>query len=1276
MKLAIQWIGLAVLCLFSAGLAFGGSGISLTPTTVSFGNQALGVASAAVTLTLSNAQSTAVTITSITTTAKDFTNTTSCPLSPQQLKANTSCTISAVFTPSTLSTNIAMLSVIDDASNSPQTSILSGTGIQDVTVSAVSLAFGNQATGHKSAGQSITVTNNQTAAVKFNSITTTLTDYSLTTTCPLSPKTLSGGGTCTVTVYFTPAVNGLRSGTLTITDNAANSPSVSLSGTGVADAVATPSALTFASQIVGTASLGQAVTLMNNQATAMTITSITISGDYSYTTSCPISPSTLAAGASCLATVTFTPTVAGTRTGVLTFNDSAGNSPQTVTLTGTATTLTLSSISVSPKTSAIAPAGTQQFTAIGTYSDGSTANLTSSATWTSSAKTTATVSHGGLATAVAVGAATIKATSGAVHGSATLTVTKTPPSLVSVAITPNPSQVKVGKTTQLAATATYSDSSSNDVTYTAAWNTSDATIATVASGALTGVRQGSATVTATLSGIASPAVTTDVGPAADYYVSTLGSDQWSGTLFEPNASLSDGPYATIGKAQTAVRAILANPQGRTAAVNVLIRGGNYYQQALSFSSADSGSATLAVNWQNYPNEIPAISGGMLVTGWTATGGNTFQATLPSGAANFENLFYNGQRRLRPRAGAGLGNYLRIAAPVFLQGSPPPSPAPDPNCMAYIAGSGWECFDRFQFAAGDISASWSNLNPPFPQGDIELVDFEWWTVPKMRIKSVDGPNHIVYMTGPLKQQLLVHGFIQNHRYLVENIKDNLNQAGQWFLDRSATPWKLAYLAKSNEYPPTDTVVVPQSAQVLVATGLQYVTFQGLTFEHDDYVVPSTGYVSLQQEVGIPGAVVCNNCLHVTFDSDIIAETAGSGIELKTTDASKTTAYNAFQNGALYDIGGIGIRVGLSPSITDTDANVTQFTTIQNNLIEGFARVFPSAVGIVQGSGHDNLYTHNAIYDGYHSGIEICVPPACAPGTSGSKGSFNNVVSFNHVHDLFQGVTDDGGAIYFATGGSSFTPAGNQALNNKVHDTSDASIMDSDGYGGHGIYLDSATGLVDIENNLVYRISGEDVKITNGPQIASQQNTIKNNILAYSHLGMVSNTAPYANNVCPSSPVKNFDATNNLFYFDRSGSVSFYVQQGCVYSCGFPLTDLHNWQSNLYWRVDGLFSADTQAFHTQPNAGRGTLCSGSPSYSTFSGWQGIGEDAASTATQDPGFNNPGYPNDDFSLPGGSPGVGFVVFDATQAGRVNPVIKPTDPMDIPATFPTATYNKATDY
>jgi len=79
-----------------------------------------------------------------------------------------------------------------------------------------------------------------------------------------------------------------------------------------------------------------------------------------------------------------------------------------------------------------------------------------------------------------------------------------------------------------------------------------------------------------------------------------------------------------------------------------------------------------------------------------------------------------------------------------------------------------------------------------------------------------------------------------------------------------------------------------------------------------------------------------------------------------------------------------------------------------------------------------------------------------------------------------------------------------------------------------------------------------------------------------------------------------------------------------------------------------------------------------YYTFANWKGLGEDVQSLV-QNPGFNSPAYPADDYTLPKGSPGAGFVVFDPSQAGRSNPVIKPPA---VPATLPTKTFNPATDF
>jgi hypothetical protein len=157
-------------------------------------------------------------------------------------------------------------------------------------------------------------------------------------------------------------------------------------------------------------------------------------------------------------------------------------------------------------------------------------------------------------------------------------------------------------------------------------------------------------------------------------------------------------------------------------------------------------------------------------------------------------------------------------------------------------------------------------------------------------------------------------------------------------------------------------------------------------------------------------------------------------------------------------------------------------------------------------------------------------------------------------------------------------------------------------------------------------------------------------------------------------------NNLFYFDRAftSDPSFMVQGGCLYSGGVAYTQFQGWRSNMYWRTDSAFAADSMSFAVQPNPATGndapcTVNSNKYTFYTFAQWQTQAGEDAQSLVQNPGFNNPTYPADDYSLPKGSPGVGFVVFNPNLAGRSNAVIMPPA---IAATFPTATYSPATDF
>jgi phospholipase C len=306
--------------------------VTLSPASLSFGNQVLGVPSTAMQLTLTNRSAKAITISSVMTGLSDYTQINNCPAT---LAVNASCAISVTFTPTALGTRTDTLQVLDSAPNSPQKVSLSGTGVAAVTATPATLNFGNQFLRVKSSAQSITVTNNKTTAITVTSIVSSLSDYLFTTTCPVSPNTLAGSGSCTISAYFTPTDLGTRTRTLTILTDAGANPAVNLTGSGILPAAVSPGSLNFAAQLLGTASPPQTVTLTNNQKKPLKITSITASpSDFADATTCPLSPSTVAGGASCTVSVTFSPKEAGTSTGTLTFIDDATNSPQTVTLSG------------------------------------------------------------------------------------------------------------------------------------------------------------------------------------------------------------------------------------------------------------------------------------------------------------------------------------------------------------------------------------------------------------------------------------------------------------------------------------------------------------------------------------------------------------------------------------------------------------------------------------------------------------------------------------------------------------------------------------------------------------------------------------------------------------------------------------------------------------------------------------------------------------------------------------------------------------------------------
>jgi hypothetical protein len=310
-------------------------GVQVWPGALNFGNATVGVSTSPLVATLTNSGSSALSITGMAitgTNASDFTESTTCGPS---LAAGASCSISVTFNPATTGASTGSLTVTDSAPNSQQTVALSGTGTTgSATLTPSTLTFGIQPIKSVSPSHPVKLASTGTTALIISKIEITA-PYSQVNNCGTS---VAPGTSCTINVTFLPTVTGTQKGTLTVTDNSPGSPqTVALSGVGTVMSFS-PSSVNFGKQLSGTSSAPQIITMTNVGSASVSITKMGLAGsqpsNFSQTNNCG---ATLAGGASCSITVTFTPLLKGVSNATVSVSDNGGGSPQLVRLTGTGT---------------------------------------------------------------------------------------------------------------------------------------------------------------------------------------------------------------------------------------------------------------------------------------------------------------------------------------------------------------------------------------------------------------------------------------------------------------------------------------------------------------------------------------------------------------------------------------------------------------------------------------------------------------------------------------------------------------------------------------------------------------------------------------------------------------------------------------------------------------------------------------------------------------------------------------------------------------------------
>ena len=259
------------------------------------------------------------------------------------LTFGSSCTFAVSFVPGSSGARSATLGVVDDAADSPQVVAFSGSGTLPALTFDPSgpMDFGQQLVGSTSAPRTLHIRNTGQAPLQVNGASfsgdQTQFDFTPGSSCGVA---IPVGGSCDVTVDFKPSTLGLKSMSLSLTDNAPGSPhTYTVQGTGATiDATLAPN-LSYGSVNLGS-TVTRTATLTNTGVGTLVVTNVSIAGvnpgDFALTGgTCGVTPIALTGGSHCTIKVRFAPAAAGPRSGALVIADNAASGPtQSVTLTG------------------------------------------------------------------------------------------------------------------------------------------------------------------------------------------------------------------------------------------------------------------------------------------------------------------------------------------------------------------------------------------------------------------------------------------------------------------------------------------------------------------------------------------------------------------------------------------------------------------------------------------------------------------------------------------------------------------------------------------------------------------------------------------------------------------------------------------------------------------------------------------------------------------------------------------------------------------------------
>jgi parallel beta-helix repeat protein len=542
------------------------------------------------------------------------------------------------------------------------------------------------------------------------------------------------------------------------------------------------------------------------------------------------------------------------------------------------------------------------------------------------------------------------------------------------------------------------------------------------------------------------------------YVSTQGNDSWTGKLVRPNQLRTDGPFATISRALSAVRALKGKgPLGHP--VTVYVGGGRYdLSEPIVLTPEDSGTTECPLTIEASEGEVPIISGGETITGWEPVkhGGlrELWRARVPrakEGNRYFHELFVNGQRRQRAR---------------------------DPN-TGYFKVDGTITPDRpasFKFHEGDIQPAWVTKR------GVEIVTLLNWAAFRMPVRSVDTTTHTVTLEGRRQHW----GNEKGARYWVENAFEALDTPGEWYWDPQAG-W-VYYCPMAGEDMTRAEVVAPRLDQLVLLRGydqewrefVDNIRIRGLVFAYTDWSIPETGYVDMQAAVEIPGAVEGVGVVSCIFQKCLFEHLGGYAIAFE-----RASRDNQIVDNEMTDLGAGGVKVGPTKDFNESDYELTSGNVISGNHIHDIGKVFPGGVAVWIGQSSGNTVSRNHIHNTLVYAISVGWSWGYMP-----TDARDNIIELNHIHDIGLHTLSDLGCIYTLG-----VQPGTIIRKNLCHDVT----RYERGYGGWGIYLDEGSSNILVENNIVFRTEDGGFH-----QHYGQGNIVRNNIFALGRRAQIRRT----------------------------------------------------------------------------------------------------------------------------------------------------------------------------